>query len=181
MTSLQQAVIRARSIKFDEQRGKPSYCGVLIDNQELTTLRTENDALRERVAEQQKLITSLEKIVEKAAGSTTLEIAAVIRPKMDQILRAVSAQFNIPVLDLLSDRRGQKTCAARQVAMYLAKKMTLLSSTDIGKRIGNRDHSTILYGAAKVELACLNDADFAQTVKRIEYALVPIPAHRVNA
>lgn len=34
--------------------------------------------------------------------------------------------------------------------MYLADKLTSLSTTDVGKQLGNRDHSTVIHGRDKI-------------------------------
>ena len=48
--------------------------------------------------------------------------------------------------------KNKNTAEARQIATYLIRKLTNLSLPDIGKEF-NRDHSTILYGIRKVEVA----------------------------
>jgi chromosomal replication initiator protein len=46
--------------------------------------------------------------------------------------------------------RNKGTAEARQVAIYLIRKLTNLSTTDIGKELG-KDHSTVLHSIKKVE------------------------------
>jgi chromosomal replication initiator protein len=47
--------------------------------------------------------------------------------------------------------KNKGTTEARQVAIYLIRKLTKLSLPDIGKEFG-KDHSTILYSIKKVEV-----------------------------
>lgn len=67
------------------------------------------------------------------------------------ILNAVSMYYQIPVLELISERRTAPLPRARQIAMYLAHKYTTKPSTEIGRAIGGRDHSTVLHGVDKVK------------------------------
>lgn len=67
------------------------------------------------------------------------------------ILKAVSMYYQIPVLELISERRTAPLPRARQIAMYLAHKYTTKPSTEIGRAIGGRDHSTVLHGVDKVK------------------------------
>ena len=46
--------------------------------------------------------------------------------------------------------KNKNTAEARQVAMYLCRKLTNLSLPDIGREFG-RDHSTVLHGLNKIE------------------------------
>src|SRR5437879_5552204 len=61
-------------------------------------------------------------------------------PKVEQIQRAVAIHFGISRLDLLSARRTLDVARPRQIGMYLAKKLSLKSTPEIGRRFGGRDH-----------------------------------------
>ena len=52
---------------------------------------------------------------------------------------------------LRGQRRGRNEVNARQIAMYLIRRMTNLSLNDIGKEFGDRDHTTVLHSLDKVE------------------------------
>ena len=56
---------------------------------------------------------------------------------------------------------------ARQIAMYLIRRMTNMSLKDIGKSFGGRDHTTVLHSLDKVEAQMRSDTAFAETVKEI--------------
>ena len=53
--------------------------------------------------------------------------------------------------DLLSQRRHRSVVWPRQVGMYLAKQLTARSLPEIGRRFGNRDHTTVLHAIRKIE------------------------------
>jgi chromosomal replication initiator protein len=61
--------------------------------------------------------------------------------------------------DLLSSRRTAVVVKPRQIAMYLAKTLTLRSLPEIGRRFGGRDHTTVLHAVRKIE--SLSHADRA--------------------
>jgi hypothetical protein len=72
---------------------------------------------------------------------------------VNSILRAVAAFFGLSVLELISARRDQNLVDARHIAMHLAKTLAGRSLPHIGRRMGGRDHTTVLHGARKVERA----------------------------
>jgi len=59
------------------------------------------------------------------------------RIKIEDIQRVVARQYNVSRSDLLSRARTEKSYAPRQVAMYLAKTLTLRSLPEIGRRFGD--------------------------------------------
>ncbi len=73
------------------------------------------------------------------------------RVTIDDIQRAVSAHFEVKQLDLISARRAQAIARPRQVAMYLAKQLTTRSLPEIGRKFGNRDHSTVIHAVRRIE------------------------------
>lgn len=74
---------------------------------------------------------------------------------VDEIVRAVGKFYGITHADLISARRTSHIVRPRQVAMYLSRMLTLRSLPEIGRRIGNKDHTTVLHGvrliAARIE------------------------------
>jgi chromosomal replication initiator protein len=73
------------------------------------------------------------------------------RVTIDDIQRAVSAHFEVKQLDLVSARRAQVIARPRQVAMYLAKRLTTRSLPEIGRKFGNRDHSTVIHAVRRID------------------------------
>lgn len=70
---------------------------------------------------------------------------------MSQIITNVCEFYRVSYVDLVSDRRGARLTYARQVAMYLARELTLKSSAAVGRFLGDRDHSTVLHGCKKIK------------------------------
>ncbi|WP_213979808.1 chromosomal replication initiator protein DnaA [Sphingomonas sp. dw_22] len=73
------------------------------------------------------------------------------RITIDEIQRAVSAHFEVKQIDLISERRAVAIARPRQIAMYLAKRLTTRSLPEIGRKFGNRDHSTVIHAVKRIE------------------------------
>jgi len=73
------------------------------------------------------------------------------RVRVEEILKLVSAHFNVTRADLLSSRRTASVVRPRQIAMYLSRTLTLRSLPEIGRRFGGRDHTTVLHAVRKIE------------------------------
>ncbi len=73
------------------------------------------------------------------------------RIKIEDILRIVSRHYAVSKQDILSDRRHRSVVRPRQVGMYLAKHLTSRSLPEIGRRFGNRDHTTVLHAIRKID------------------------------
>lgn len=68
-----------------------------------------------------------------------------------RIARSVAKKHHISFTDLISARRSVHLVRARQEAMWLMRKYTVLSLPHIGKILGNRDHTTVLHGIRAFE------------------------------
>jgi chromosomal replication initiator protein len=73
------------------------------------------------------------------------------RVKIEDIQRMICKHFGVSRTDILSPRRHRSIVWPRQVGMYLAKTMTQRSLPEIGRRFGNRDHTTVLHAIRKIE------------------------------
>ena len=63
--------------------------------------------------------------------------------------------------------RSREAVNARQAAMYLVRRMTNLSTPDIGREFGKRDHTTVLHSLEQIEKKMKSDPVFNQTIKEI--------------
>jgi chromosomal replication initiator protein len=73
------------------------------------------------------------------------------RVTIDEIQKAVSAHFELKPVDLVSARRAVVVARPRQIAMYLAKRLTTRSLPEIGRKFGGRDHSTVIHAVRRIE------------------------------
>ena len=80
------------------------------------------------------------------------------RVTCELIIDIVAQRYGMQSADLTGKRRSQDIALARQVAMYICRELTELSTTAIGKAFG-RDHTTVLHGCEKIEDGM--DADYA--------------------
>jgi chromosomal replication initiator protein len=105
------------------------------------------------------------------------EIRDLIRPqepkriKIEDIQRIVARQYNVSRADLLSSRRTANVVRPRQVAMYLAKALTLRSLPEIGRRFGGRDHTTVLHAVRKIESLVSTDNTLADEIELLKRQL----------
>ena len=70
---------------------------------------------------------------------------------IQDISAAVADYYGVSVDDIVGPGRSRKVARPRQLVMYLAREETDSSLPQIGKALGNRDHTTIMYGCGKVE------------------------------
>ena len=73
------------------------------------------------------------------------------RIKIEDILRIVSRHYAVSKQDILSQRRHRSVVRPRQIGMYLAKHLTSRSLPEIGRRFGDRDHTTVLHAIRKID------------------------------
>jgi chromosomal replication initiator protein len=105
------------------------------------------------------------------------EVRDLIRPmepkriKIEDIQRVVARQYNVSRSDLLSSRRTANVVRPRQVAMYLAKTLTLRSLPEIGRRFGGRDHTTVLHAVRKIEALVGKDVALQDEVESLKRQL----------
>ena len=85
----------------------------------------------------------------------------------DNIIKEVCRYFRIEEDQIRGPSRSRDILNARQIAMYLIRRMTSLSLDETGKLFNGRDHSTTLNGVTKVENRMKTDNNFAETVKAI--------------
>ena len=86
------------------------------------------------------------------------------RVLIEDIKRAVAERYKITVGDLESASRKRSFVRPRQIAMLVARRVTDRSFPEIGRRLGDRDHTTIIHGCRKIERQCAIDAILAAEV-----------------
>ena len=88
--------------------------------------------------------------------------------RVETIQRVVALKYSVDVKDLKGHQRTASIALPRQVAMYLACVMSELSSTDIGRAFGGKDHSTVLHARKKIERKIEEDPFFLELINRIQ-------------
>ena len=87
---------------------------------------------------------------------------------VDFIQELVAQHFDVPVEKLAGKTRKRQIVVARQLSMYLAKKLTDQSLKAIGENFGGRDHSTVIYSCRTVQDLLDTDLVFQDTVSELE-------------
>ena len=91
---------------------------------------------------------------------------------VDKIQNIVSNFFNIPLSEMLSQRRSRPLARPRQIAMYLAKKMTTRSLPEIGRRFANRDHTTVIHAVKTITRLSEQDDEMKKNIHQIKSLLL---------
>ena len=84
------------------------------------------------------------------------------------IINAVADYFNITPDDITSKRRNAEFVQARQVVMYLCRTLTDVSFANIGKLLGKKDHTTIIYGFNKMNEEMVSNGELRNKVEAIK-------------
>ena len=90
---------------------------------------------------------------------------------VDEIIRKVADHYNLRLNDILSPRRARSVARPRQIAMFLAKRLTSKSLPEIGRSFGGRDHTTIIHGVKKIEELRAIDSQIAEDVELLRRML----------
>lgn len=91
---------------------------------------------------------------------------------VEEIIKIVGSKLNVKIADIKAHNKNKNFVLARQVSMYLARKLTNLSFPDIGRKIGGRDHSTVIYANKKILQLIETNADIKKTVTDIEENII---------
>lgn len=93
------------------------------------------------------------------------------KPDVETIIKVVAEGMQVKPQDIKGDRRQQNIARARQVAMYLTRKITALSYPVIGEKFGGKDHSTVINAEQRIEQLMGEEPDLAKTVESLRRRL----------
>ena len=91
---------------------------------------------------------------------------------VDKIQNAVSNFFSISLNDMLSQRRSRPLARPRQIAMFLAKKLTTRSLPEIGRRFANRDHTTVIHAVKTITKLSEKDEEMKKNLIQLRSLLL---------
>lgn len=155
----------------------------------ITLADTECDAYRRAKKATGKLLSALfehhdfrvqkppKKIPIYVAPETVDRIEVCILPiptpkiTIDAIKRVVCRHYGISHTDIVSPRRDRKTGRPRMVAIYLSRSLTERSLPEIGRKFGNRNHTTALHSVAKISDLIMTDLAIAADVQTLSAQL----------
>ena len=87
---------------------------------------------------------------------------------VQNIIKTVCTVMKVKEKEVLGKSRSMEIALARQVCMFIAKEKTSLSLVNIGKQIGNRDHSTVIHAHKNITQKLEADVELKQWVQNIE-------------
>ena len=158
-------ILKSRAAEFTRHRPE-----VILPDCVLERIADIDDASpREMIAVLTKLATYADltkkpvtpEMAEEAVG---LRSAPGAKTSIEDIQRKTAEFYKLDVRDFHSPQRARRVARPRQVAMYLARKLTTRSLPEIGRRFGGRDHTTVLHACRRIEALCAEDALFKQEV-----------------
>jgi chromosomal replication initiator protein len=145
---------------------------VLFIAQEIkTNIRELEGALIRVVAysllEDKTITLSVAKQVLKDMVKETIKTISV-----DMVQKEVAVYFNITMADLKTKKRNKNVVLPRQIAMYLARKLTTHSLPEIGAAFGGKDHTTVLHAYKKIEKEFMINAEMKKNIDNLNSILL---------
>jgi chromosomal replication initiator protein len=146
------------------------------------------DAVLERIADQDEaspreligMFTKIATYADLTKKPVTLEFAEETisqrgapakKTGIEEIQRKTAEFYKLDLRDLHSKERSRRVARPRQVAMYLSRELTMRSLPEIGRRFGDRDHTTVLHACRRIEELCSTDAVLKQEVDFLKQVL----------
>ena len=89
------------------------------------------------------------------------------KPDVETIIKVVAEAMQVKPQDIKGDRRQQNIARARQVAMFLTRRITGLSYPVIGEKFGGKDHSTVINAEQRIDQLMNEEPDLSKTVQSL--------------
>ena len=158
-------ILQSRAAEFNRHRPAP----ILLDEVLERIADIEDASPREMIGILTKLATYADltkkpltpEMAEEAVG---FRASPGVKTSIEDIQRKTAEFYKLEVRDFHSPQRARRVARPRQVAMYLARKLTTRSLPEIGRRFGGRDHTTVLHACKRVVELCEEDPLFKQEV-----------------
>jgi chromosomal replication initiator protein len=109
--------------------------------------------------------------IEMADEAVGLRFAPIGKTSIEDIQRKTAEFYKLDLRDLHSKERSRRVARPRQVAMYLSRELTMRSLPEIGRRFGDRDHTTVLHACRRIVELCSTDAVLKQEVDFLKQVL----------
>ena len=91
----------------------------------------------------------------------------------DSIIKIVSEHFGVSVSDITSKKKNSEIVYPRQVCMYLCRSLTDVALSLIGKKLGKRDHTTVIYGYDKISSEIENNEKVRNDIEILKKKIIP--------
>lgn len=86
---------------------------------------------------------------------------------VEMIQRVVAEYFGLSHNDLRGRKRTKAIVFPRQIAMFIVREMTELSTTEVGLEFGGRDHTTVMHACQRVENRMRTDPTLEPTIQHL--------------
>lgn len=93
------------------------------------------------------------------------------RVTIDEIKKKVAEHYGLKTADLESPNRSRSIVRPRQIAMFLGRLLTPRSYPEIGRRFGNRDHTTVMHAVETIQRLTAMDPAFADEVEQLRLSI----------
>jgi len=166
------AILKSRAAEYARQRPD----GALPDDVLERIADMEDASPRDLIG----VFTKLATYADLTKQPVTLEVAEQTlgsravgsrKTSIEDIQRKTAEFYKLDLRDFQSAGRARRIARPRQVAMYLARQLTMRSLPEIGKRFGGRDHTTVLHACRRIAALCDEDPLFKQEVDFLKQVL----------
>jgi chromosomal replication initiator protein len=89
------------------------------------------------------------------------------------IQKRVAEFYDISLEEMIGKKRSHNLVLPRQIAMRLSQIFTDTSLSQIGKKFGGRDHTTVMHACEKINKMLKKDSNFADEFSRIKRFVNP--------
>ena len=89
----------------------------------------------------------------------------------NDIMTKISSIYNVSVEELISKSRQSRIVTPRFISMYIIRQLTDMTTTDIGKQFGDRDHSTVVNAINKIEEDMRINMEFKEQIDELKIEL----------
>lgn len=86
---------------------------------------------------------------------------------IDNIIETVAREYNVTYNDIVSTKRNAEYAFPRQIVMYISRRLLDTSLEAVAKTLGKKDHTTIMYGANKIDAEMKKDDNFKNKVEEL--------------
>ena len=159
------AIIKNKSIRMGIEL--PEFLLQLIAENITANVRQIEGTVNKIMAYQDLMGDTVDKDTVVRAVKDMFKDKSDIVPTADVIIDEVCKFYNIEPAVLKGQGRAKDISMARQIAMYLIRRMTNLSLKEIGKEFEGRDHTTVLHSIERIEDLSKNDPEKAEIIKDI--------------
>jgi chromosomal replication initiator protein len=110
-------------------------------------------------------------MVEVALGKNTDNGVKVVRSSPNEAVDAISKYYQVGKRLLLGEGRSRPIARPRQVLMYILRTHLGIPLEEVGRIVGNRDHTTVMHAVGKITQLAASDVQIREDISRIKQIL----------